>query len=167
MAGSTNKRGFTLIEVLLVLVILSILVCAVVLSVGYAFGTSDQTAYISVKEQVQTALIAPLAKSPDGYPVTGNTTIIDGKTLDVIDVCALIVYDTPSGMLRKTPDGFMSNADNDNCDSQEFNCSCNAEAHYIWAVDTNGQVYSSCINTSSNGGGCANTGLDGFQNIWP
>ncbi|MFA5374623.1 MAG: type II secretion system protein [Dehalococcoidia bacterium] len=166
-AGSVNRKGFTLIELLIVMSILMILVGVVILSVGNVFGRARTTAYTSVKDQVQTAVIAYQIDSLGNFPLTGNTTVIDGKTLGILDACALLVYSTPSGLLREIPDGFTSTEDNDNCDSQEYTCACNVEAHYVWAIDVNGDVYSSCIDTLLNDGGCKNTGQDGFQDAWP
>jgi prepilin-type N-terminal cleavage/methylation domain-containing protein len=164
-AGSANKRGFTLLELLIVISILMILVGVVILSVGNVFGTARKTAYTSVRQQVQTAVIAYQAKSLGNYPLTGNTTVIDGKTLGIIDACALLA--SSGSMLREVPDGFISTPDNDNCDSGEYNCSCDLKAHYIWTVDVNGNIYSSCIDTILNGGGCINSSSDGFQGVWP
>jgi type IV pilus assembly protein PilA len=154
-AGSFNRKGFTLIELLIVMSILMILVGVVILSVGNVFGRARTTAYTSVKDQVQTAVVSYQIDSLGNFPLTGNTTVIDGKTLGILDVCALLVYNTPSGLLR------------DNCDSVEYNCSCDSKAHYIWAIDVTGNVYSSCIDTSLNNGGCKNTSQDGFQEAWP
>jgi prepilin-type N-terminal cleavage/methylation domain-containing protein len=167
MSGSANKRGFTLIELLIVLTILSILAGVVILSLGNVPSTARKTAYTSVKQQVQTAVVAYQVKSLGYYPLTGNTTVINGKTLGTIDVCALIVYNTPYGLLRAIPDGFVSTEDSDSCDSQVYNCSCDVQAHYVWAIDVNGNVYSSCIDTLLNKGGCTNTSSDGFQGVWP
>lgn len=164
---SANKRGFTLIELLIVLTIISILAGVVILSIGGSINTARKTAYTSVKGQVRTASVAYSAQHLGSFPLTGNTTVIDGKTLGIIDVCALLLRNNPAGLLGDMPDGCISYPDNDNCGSQTFNCSCDVEAHYIWAIDVNGVVYSSCIDTSANKGGCDNTGQDGYQGIWP
>jgi prepilin-type N-terminal cleavage/methylation domain-containing protein len=167
-AGSVNRKGFTLIELLIVMSILMILVGVVILSVGNVFGRARNTAYVAIKEQMQTAVVAYQVKSLGDYPLTGNTTIINGKTLGIIDACALLISNNPSGgLLREIPDGFISSPDNDNCDSEAYSCTCDVKAHYIWAVDVSGNVYSSCINTSLNGGGCKNASQDGFQDAWP
>jgi prepilin-type N-terminal cleavage/methylation domain-containing protein len=165
--GLANSKGFTLIELLIVLAILSILVGVVILSVGNVFGTARKTAYTTVQHQVQTAAVAYAIQHLGTYPLTGATTIIDGKTLGIVDVCALLLNNNPDGLLGEIPDGLISYQDDDNCDSSVYNCSCDAKAHYIWAIDLDGNVYSSCVNTVSNKGGCKNTGSDGFQDIWP
>jgi prepilin-type N-terminal cleavage/methylation domain-containing protein len=167
MAVSANIRGFTLIELLIVLTIISILAGVVILSIGGTIGTARKTAYISVKEQMKRAVISYAINSLGDYPLTGNTTVIDGKTLGIIDVCALLLRNNPTGLFGDMPDGCISYPNNDNCESQVYNCSCNVEAHYIWAIDVNGNIYSSCVDTVSNKGGCKNTSSDGFQDAWP
>ena len=164
---SAKKRGFTLIELLIVLTILSILAGVVILSIGGAIGTARKTAYTSVIGQVRTAAVAYSTKHMGYFPLTGNTTVIDGKTLGIIDVCALLLRNNPNGLFGEMPDGCISGEDQDNCNSADYSCSCDIEAHYIWAIDVNGIVYSSCINTAANEGGCENTGQDGYQGVWP
>jgi len=165
--NSVNRKGFTLIELLIVMTILSILVGVVVLSVGNVIDTARERAYDSIKHQIQTATVSSAIKTQGIYPLTGNTTVIDGNNLPVIDVCSLIITKNPTGLLKEVPEGCVSNPSNDNCHSAQYNCSCDEKAHYIWAVDMHGQVYSSCINTVANKGGCENTGQDGYQGVWP
>lgn len=165
--GPANKKGFTLIELLVVLVILAILAGVVTLSIVGAIGSGRNTSYITVKHQIQTAAVAYSAKHSGDLPLTGNTTVINGNTLAIVDVCALILRNNPDGLFGELPDGSISTTDGDNCDSQAYNCSCDAKAHYIWAIDVNGNVYSQCINSDLNEGGCENTSSDGFQAIWP
>ena len=162
-----RRRAFTLIELLIVMTIIGILDGRVVLSVGNVIGTARERAYDSTKHQVQTATVSSAVKTQGIYPLTGNTTVIDGKNQAVIDVCALIITRNPTGLLKEVPEGCISNPPNDNCNSTEYNCSCDETAHYIWAVDMNGQVHTSCINTVANKGGCENTGQDGYQGVWP
>ena len=162
-----HNRGFTLVELLIVLAILSILVGTVIMSIGNVFGRARNTAYITVEHQIQTAAVAYSIGNQGDFPLTGNTTVIDGKTLGIIDACALLVYNSPSGLLREIPDGLVSTTEGDNCDSAEFDCSCVTSAHYVWAMDLDGNVYSTCINTSLNHGGCNNSGQNGFQGVWP
>ena len=165
--SAAKRRGFTLIELLIVLTILSILAGVVMLSVGGSITTARETAYTSVKGQVRTAAIAYSIQYLGYYPLTGNTTVIDGKTLGIIDVCALLLRNNPDGLFGDMPDGCISYENHGNCDSQTYDCSCDVEAHYIWAIDVNGVVYSLCVDTDLNKGGCKSTSSDGFQGVWP
>ena len=165
---SSNRKAFTLIELLIVLTILSILAGVVILSVGGAIGTARKAAYTSVKGQIRTAAVAYSTQHLGTFPLTGNTTVIDGKTLGIIDVCALLLRNNPDGgLLGDMPDGCISYENYDNCDSQIYDCSCDETSHYVWAIDINGVIYSSCIDTDLNEGGCTNNGSDGFQSVWP
>ncbi|MEA1958314.1 MAG: prepilin-type N-terminal cleavage/methylation domain-containing protein [Chloroflexota bacterium] len=164
-AAQGNSRGFTLIELLVVMVILMILVGVVTLSVGNVFDRAKRTAYITVKDQIQTAVVAYQIESLGSYPLTDNTTTINGTAYGVIDMCALLSSADPPGMLRDLPDGCADLAANDNCESAE--CTCDPASHYVWAIDILGNVHSTCINTSENEGGCTNGSVDGFQTVWP
>jgi prepilin-type N-terminal cleavage/methylation domain-containing protein len=166
-AGPANRKGFTLIELLIVLLILSILAGVVMLSIGGSLAVARKTAYRSVREQVQNAAASYAVEHLGNYPLVGNTTVIDGKTLGIIDVCVLLVKNGPGGLFAEVPKGFISLQTNDNCDSQVYDCSCNTKAHYIWAIDLDGNIYSSCVDTVLNEGGCKNTSSDGFQDVWP
>ena len=163
----SNKKGFTLIELLIVLIILSILAGVVMMSIGGALLTARKTAYNTVKEQVHLSIVSYSAKHGGDFPLTGNTTIIDGKTLGIVDVCALLIKSDSGGLLGEIPDAFILIPGDDNCNSPTYSCSCDVTAHYIWAIDVDGNLYSSCINTAANKGGCKNTSSDGFQDAWP
>lgn len=166
-AASRKQKGFTFIELLIVLTIIAFLMGVVIISIGGSIDTAREKAYITTKHQVQTATIAFSAKNLGRQPLTGNTTLVDDKTLYVIDICALNIHNSSAGLLQEIPQGSVSNPDNDNCDSTEYNCSCYEDAHYLWSMDAYGIVYTSCIDTETNGGGCDNTEQDGFQGVWP
>ena len=162
-----GKRGFTLLELLIVLVIISILASIIALSAGSIADRARQIAYGEVRSQIQNAVIAHLISS-SSFPVTGTTVNMDGDTYNIIDVCTLT---GPEGLLRKVPDGCWQGAaeDDDNCDgSGNSSCTgCETEAHYIWAIGTRGEVISVCKKTDANGGGCSSAASDGYQDVWP
>ena len=162
-----GKRGFTLIELLIVLVIISILASIVALSAGSIAERARQIAYQIAKSEIQNAMIAHIA-SGGGLPIIGNTIDLGGETYSIIDICALT---GPEGILTDVPDGCWRGtaADDDNCDgSGNASCTgCEAEAHYIWAIGTKGEVISMCKNTDANGGGCDSDASDGYQGVWP
>lgn len=162
-----GRRGFTLIELLIVVVIISILASVVALSAGGLVDRARQVAYGEAKTQIQNAAVAYLI-SAEGFPVTGNTTTIDGDTYSIIDICELI---EPEEMLAGVPDGCWQGdgEGDDNCDGAgNVSCTgCEATAHYVWAIGSKGNVVSECKNTDDNDGGCINTSSDGYQGVWP
>ena len=162
-----GKHGFTLIELLIVLVIISILASVVALSAGSIAERARQISYQIAKSEIQNAMIAHMA-SGGGLPITGATIDLGGETHSIIDICALTGLE---GILTEVPDGCWRGTavDDDNCDgSGNASCTgCEAEAHYIWAIGTKGEVVSVCKNTDANGGGCTSDASDGYQGVWP
>ncbi|MCK4362590.1 MAG: type II secretion system protein [Dehalococcoidia bacterium] len=157
-----GKRGFTLIELLIVMVILAILAGVVIMAVGGVFGTAHESAYESVKPQLQNGVIE-YATSHNGNlpPTIGNATIIDialggNVTAEVLDLCALV---TSGGILRTLPDGCHDAAGDDNCNNASCE-GCLDTNHYIWYIDDTGNVYSACPT-------CPNPLTDGYQGVWP
>jgi len=164
-AHKFRTHGFTLIELLIVMMILMILVGVVILSVGNVIGTAKRSAYVTVQDQIRTAVVAYQISSLGSYPLTGNTTVIDGTTYGVIDMCALLASAATPGLFSELPDGCADLPGTDNCEAG--GCLCDPAAHYIWAIDISGGVHSTCVNTDENEGGCVNESSDGFQGVWP
>jgi prepilin-type N-terminal cleavage/methylation domain-containing protein len=143
-----GKKGLTLIELLIVLVILAILAGVIVLAVGGIFGRTGEQAYNLVRDEIQLAVTSYATNVSHGDPVmTGN--------LSNIDVCLLIGGEE---LLREVPDG-VRDANNGG------NCSGTADTnHYIWTFDQ-GNVASVCVNVA--GSPCDTAGADGYQGQWP
>ena len=162
----SGRRGFTLIELLIVMVILAILAGVVVMSVGGIFTQADETAYNAMRHQIQNAVVEYMGNSTNvgSVPLLGINVTIDGEVRDVIDICDM---KTPLGIIREAPRGCIEipGPDNDNCDNGS--CLCDATYHYLWAVDDSGNLFSACVDTAANGGGCVNNSSDGFQGVWP
>lgn len=170
-----GKRGFTLIELLIVMVILAILAGIVIVSVGGVIGRGQETAYNADKESVQTAVLAYHGEKGE-WPITVATTISvdtddDAVTppedLYVIDMCKLTTA-TGADYLIQVPRSCVLDAGADNCDVPDpvgGACSCASNAHYIWAVDDGGLVYSVCM-----GSGCTcpddATNCTGHEHAW-
>jgi prepilin-type N-terminal cleavage/methylation domain-containing protein len=155
------KSGFTLIELMIVMVILAILAGVVVMAVGGVFKNAGKSAYGTLRDQIQDVVIAYTAIHETELPPTVGTVNISGDK-DILDMCSILL---PGGMLRTAPDGCISinGSNNDNCDSAMINCSgCFATSHYIWAIDTRGNLYSACA-----GGDCKANNADGYQDVWP
>jgi hypothetical protein len=108
--------------------------------------------------KIQDAVTEYRTANNGSLPIVGSgAVIVDGEQY-LIDICSLV----KSNLMPYPPENSISipGADNDNCDGG--NCSCYNNAHYVWAVDSNGSVRSACI-----GDKCRTHNADGYQDIWP
>ena len=143
-----GKKGLTLIELLIVLVILAILAGVIVLAVGGIFGRTGEQAYNLVRDEVQLAVTAwSTNTSHSGQPTMTNASNVD--------VCLLIL---PPELLRDVPDGV--GTANGNCTTLVVG----TDLHYTWTVDANGNVGSVCTDVGTDT--CIAAG-DGYQGQWP
>ena len=146
-----GKKGLTLIELLIVLVILAILAGVIVLAVGGIFGRTGQQAYNLVRDELQLATTGYLTNSSHNDPVIGATN-------RTIAACELLA---PNELLREIPDGLVPG----NCFYiNTSTCSgCLSTNSYMWLLDANGNVYSECV-----GSECPAGDPQGYQeNVWP
>ena len=141
-----GKKGLTLIELLIVLVILAILAGVIVLAVGGIFGRTGEQAYNLVRDELQLAATGYMTNSSHGLPIMADNS-------SNLDVCALL---GPDELLREVPDGVRTA--NGNCTGPTD------DAHYIWTIDSDGNVGSVCVNVGTDI--CDDTG-DGYQGQWP
>jgi len=145
-----GKRGLTLIELLIVLVILAILAGVIVMAVGGVFGTTEREAYNACRDQLQTASIGYIA-----YNATTGISDLQIGTNNSLKVC-LLLGSVADGLLREVPDGVRAvNCDSGSCEG------CSDTNHYEWRIDDDGNVASVCV-----GSDCADAG-NGYQNVWP
>ena len=111
------------------------------------------------RDKLQTAVAGYQNASSGALPaIGGNVTFnIGGEECLIIDICKL-----KNAKLIPQPDSCVKidGTDNDNCDGG--NCSCYNDAHYVWAIDSNGNVHSACI-----GEECRANNSDGYQGTWP
>lgn len=93
--------------------------------------------------------------------IGGGAVIVDGEQQLIIDICALV----ESKFMPSVPASCISlpGADDDNCDGIDSDkCSCRDGDHYIWTVDPEGSVNSSCIGLE-----CDEADAGGYQGVWP
>ena len=142
-----GKKGLTLIELLIVLVILAILAGVIVLAVGGIFGRTGEQAYNLVRDELQLATTSYMTNISAGDPVMGNDSNLD--------VCLLL--GSEGGLLREVPDGVRT---------ESGNCTGTTDdAHYIWTYE-NGNVGSVCV-TNDGGVACDAGPDDEFRGVWP
>ena len=88
---------------------------------------------------------------------SNSTVIIDGREYLIIDICTLANEISPMRTADSGAD--IIGANNDNCDGS----SCDfCQGHYIWAVNDQGNVSSTCV-----GDTCNSTGQNGYQGVYP
>jgi prepilin-type N-terminal cleavage/methylation domain-containing protein len=92
-----DERGFTLVELLIVISILGVLVSIVVPNVGGLLGAGKQVAYDADEATIQTAVDAYyLTRNPSLYPTDGNA----GKGPGNINFTYLV---TNAALLKSVP----------------------------------------------------------------
>jgi len=172
--GKDDKRGFSLIDLLIVMLILAILAGIVIISVGGVFGTASERAYEEAKDQIQLAVGDYMTRNNGYPPITGDAILIDGINYRIIDICILqMSYNGPDGpgMPLEIPVSCVDTTD-DNCDNAS--CmgnissdagSCDPRVHYIWAATPEGNVKSSCVGAVPDE--CDANNADGYQGIYP
>jgi len=144
-------------------------IALIIVLIGAVFGgwyfasqsirTTFPQAWADWKDKLQDAVVEYRNANNGSLPTAGGgAVIVDGEHQYILDICELIDND----LLPYVPEGCasISGPDNDNCD--DGNCSCYNNAHYIWKVDSNGTVQSSC-----NGDKCRSMNTDGYQGVWP
>lgn len=158
--------GFTIIELLVVVSILSVLASVIVINIGSKFGSAEKSAYETTRHEIELAVTDYIARSHGELPVIDDTVQIDGENLNIINMCALLnSYEGGEGpgILRKIPASCVDTIV-DNCAGEACGdiTACDPNAHYIWAADDDGMVKSTCV-----GSGCDANDADGYQGVYP
>jgi hypothetical protein len=147
--------------IFIVSLIVSVLVIYFNMVTGKQFATTDGgSAYPTAREQMQNAITAYQANNNNSLPIlSGTYTNANCSNCSVINMSALLTAN--GGVLRMAPDCLnLSASGNDNCGGNA-SLGCVNGSHYIWIVDTSGEVFSYCT-----GAGCA-TNNSGYQGVWP
>jgi len=131
--------------------------------------------YIRVKEQVQGAVNDWIIDHGIGRPPYGvavNTTecsIYTGTYPDinagyVLDFCYLLEYYTEDSdyFPFELPVCCYGQSGQEGTNFYTGNCTNPYQGHYIWLIDTNGNVCSVCV-----GDDCRANNESGYQGVWP
>jgi hypothetical protein len=153
------KRS-SMINLAITVIVIGGIVALFTISIGGPGPRSPQAAYNIIKEEVQEAVNEYQANNSALLSTLNGTVAINGSVYRILDVCSLLR--SQGGWLRAVPDGIWSGngSADDNCDSGCGGCS--EYSHYIWAVDGNVSVHSTCVGSS-----CKANGQDGYQGVWP
>ena len=127
---------------------------------GGTWPPATQAAYNTIKEELQNAVQYYQHNNNGTLPTINGTMTINGSVCQILDICSLLT--SQNGTLRAVPDGIWSGNDStdDNCDD---GCEgCFNTSHYVWTIDNNGSLYSTCV-----GEDCDANGEDGYQGVLP
>ena len=155
-----GRSTIPLLAFIAIICALVFLVVTKIVSTGSGTDVGRQAPYNTAREQMQNAVTAYGAWHNGSLPILNGTyTNANCSNCSVINISTLLT--TNGGMMRMAPDGLnLSARGNDNCGGNA-SLGCKKGSHYIWIVDANGDVYSTCV-----GKDCASNN-SGYQGVWP
>jgi Na+-transporting methylmalonyl-CoA/oxaloacetate decarboxylase gamma subunit len=147
------KQRLNIVGIVFIATLVILIVYILVISTHVSIHSAED-AYNTTNNEIQAAVKDYQTKHNELSP------IINTSDRNIINVCVLLI--SMGGSLRLTPNGLWSSngSNDDNCDG---GCEgCFNTSHYVWAVDDQGNVYSTCI-----GEDCEANGEDGYQGVFP
>lgn len=168
-----GEHGFTLIEMLIVMVIVAILLGGVIYAIGGFGGGAQSTSYDLHKSTIENACMDYWVAHDYEYPTLNTTATVkdadgDDHTCSVIDLCLL----DELGYFDTFPTSACNLDDpTDNCDGTDPSCTdCSDNTgHYVWYWDDNEEKVRSlcygdaCTQNAEDDGDA----YDGYQDVFP
>jgi hypothetical protein len=138
--------------------ILSVAIILAIIAAIYWFTMWNEPSnkdYKAVVDKLISEITDYKTHNEGSLPVSGTAITLQNTagTYFIIDICKLKPY-------MSEDCAAVEGAGNDNCDAGV--CQCNANASYIWLLDTSGKVFSKCV-----GDKCKSNESNGYQGIWP
>jgi hypothetical protein len=147
-------------QYLLILVILLCVVGICIIAAGGHPTPHEKSLYHRAETELQNAVNDYQNRNNGALPTLNGTVTINSSAYKIIDICPLL---TQSGESLKTVVESLWYGNGSNADNCSSGCAeCTAYGNYIWAVDDEGNVYSTCVGTY-----CNASGVDGYQDVWP
>ena len=140
---------------------ITVVLCIILLGTVFTIPAKAQyqnDLYNEAKQGIQRLVVIWMNDHGGELPILNPdvTVNISGNGNYIIDICVLMESDDS---LRVTPLSCveLDGPSNDNCDGS--GCTwCWPEQNYIWALNDDGRVYSTCVGVD-----CSATGEDGYQ----
>jgi hypothetical protein len=154
-----KKWPFIAAGMVIIAIIISFLVVWVVEN-QYGTCCGGTPGYAGVRGLIQDAVSAYMSNTSGALPTLSGTYTNDNcSSCHVVNMSALLR--TNGGVLRQAPISLnLSASGYDNCGGNA-SLGCKKGNSYIWIVDTDGSVYSTCVSKD------CTTNNSGYQGVWP
>jgi hypothetical protein len=158
--GKPAKKWYKTLSGIIFIALSCLVIASIIFLATGQTPDRGESPFVWMPEMIQNGVDYYAAHHNGSLPTLSGTYTIDGcVNCSVINVSALLSAN--GGMLREAPDGLaLVGPGMDNCNGNK-SLGCANDHHYIWIVDANGSVSSTCV-----GKGCTSNN-SGYQGVWP